>query len=236
MKRYYYPFKNIIDHFSEKYKNCNVLEVGPGPKPIPNATHLIDVKDWTDKFKTINIDINEDVIPFPDKFFDFTYCRHVLEDIYNPKFALKEIIRVSKAFYIETPSPMVELTRGILHSTSGEDIPLRGYTHHRYFISYNHISNEISFLPKFPLIENDKTFVCSDFKSNLENPVLWNTYMYIENQSPTIINYQHGVNFIINDDYSNLIIKMLEETYNSTFHFFNLMKIKFIDNVCYPNL
>jgi len=37
----------------------------------------------------------------------------VLEDIQNPNFAISEIFRVSQKGYIETPSPLIEITYGV---------------------------------------------------------------------------------------------------------------------------
>jgi len=240
MNRFYFADQNIIDFFEEKYKTAkNILEIGPGKTPLKFATHLIDIIDWSDKFTSIKIDINEDKIPFPDDFFDFTYCRHVLEDIYNPKFALKEIIRTSKAFYIETPSPQVELSRGIELDTKYNDngikyftpSALRGYYHHRYIISYNHEKNTISFLPKFPFIENEKVLFMPDDLTieNLQHPIMWNTHIFIDkqiNNDPIIINYQHGINnFDILKDISSVLNSFLLETRNSTNYFYtNIIK------------
>src|SRR5438105_14790259 len=41
--------------------------------------------------------------PFADKTFDFSICSHTLEDIRDPLFVCSELIRVSKAGYIEVP-------------------------------------------------------------------------------------------------------------------------------------
>jgi ubiquinone/menaquinone biosynthesis C-methylase UbiE len=50
-------------------------------------------------------------LPYEDKEFDFVYCRHVLEDLIYPFRVIKEMQRVAKAGYIETPSPMAELKK-----------------------------------------------------------------------------------------------------------------------------
>ena len=55
--------------------------------------------------RTVHIlDINAEPLPFPDGSFDFIYCRHTLEDIYDPMWVCREMGRVGRAGYIETPS------------------------------------------------------------------------------------------------------------------------------------
>lgn len=67
-------------------------------------------------------------LPFEDKTFDFSICSHVLEDIRDPVFLCSEIIRISKAGYIECPSRLVEQCVGV------ESRNYCGYHHHRWFV------------------------------------------------------------------------------------------------------
>jgi len=48
-------------------------------------------------------------MPFADKEFDFAYCSHVLEHVEDPAAACKELMRIAKRGYIETPSPAKDL-------------------------------------------------------------------------------------------------------------------------------
>jgi len=67
--------------------------------------------------------------PFPDRFFDFATCSHVLEDVRDPVWVCSEMRRIAKAGYIETPSRMLEQSRGIEH-------PLyAGFHHHRWLVT-----------------------------------------------------------------------------------------------------
>ena len=70
-------------------------------------------------------------LPFEDKEFDFAYCRAVLEHAVDPAAACKELMRVAKRGFIETPSPITEYLGG--HPThrwivSLEDVPGQGTT------------------------------------------------------------------------------------------------------------
>ena len=97
-----------------------VLEIGPGRGPWDRADVFIDFDvKFMPKGKGIKADLAEDLIPFPNKTFDFVYCRHTLEDMFNPFHACREMSRVGKAGYIETPSPAAELAKGV------DAIPIR---------------------------------------------------------------------------------------------------------------
>jgi SAM-dependent methyltransferase len=78
--------------------------------------------------------------PFPDKYFDFVYCSNTLEDLRDPIRVCSEILRVGKAGFIETPSRVVESTRGI------ERPFYCGYYHHRWLCEVE--GKKISFLFK----------------------------------------------------------------------------------------
>ena len=111
---YWFPNTIILEKLiqfciSKNFKK--ILEIGPGKTPFPLATTIVGFNETVKDY--IDINIEHTPLPFEDQSFDFLYCRHVLEDINYPVFALKEMFRVSKWVYIETPSPMVEMSRNI---------------------------------------------------------------------------------------------------------------------------
>jgi starvation-inducible DNA-binding protein len=117
------PFFNLIDgEETEK----NILDIGGGTNSFSLSTHIIDVFENKEK-NIFKVDIDFEAFPFYNKQFLFSFCRHTLEDIQNPSNAFNEIIRVSQKGYIETPSPLAELTRGVEGN-------LVGYCHHRYIV------------------------------------------------------------------------------------------------------
>jgi SAM-dependent methyltransferase len=89
-----------------------VLDVGSGGYPFPYATVLTDrfvdnSPCRREQLVTMNMpfvvsDARE--LPFRDKTFDFVYCSHVLECVQDPLAACREIMRVGKRGYIETPT------------------------------------------------------------------------------------------------------------------------------------
>jgi SAM-dependent methyltransferase len=89
-----------------------VLDIGSGGDPFPLATILVDrflepsrhrYEKLVTKGKPIVI-ADIDSLPFRDKCFDFVYCSHLLEHVDTPIRACKEIMRVGKRGYIETPT------------------------------------------------------------------------------------------------------------------------------------
>lgn len=97
-----------------------VLDIGSGHIPFPLATHLADLT-LTDHqygragtpFKHIDgkpvYECSVESMPFADKEFDFVYCSHVLEHTGDPVKACRELMRVGKRGYIETPARAKEL-------------------------------------------------------------------------------------------------------------------------------
>lgn len=85
--------------------------------------------------------------PFPDKFFEYSICSHTLEDVRDPLFVCEELIRVSKAGYIEVPSRLAESSRG------WESERQAGLSHHRWLIDI--VNNQIQFTMKYHMIHRD---------------------------------------------------------------------------------
>jgi ubiquinone/menaquinone biosynthesis C-methylase UbiE len=108
--------------YQSRYYNFNikpndkVLDIGSGNRPLHLATHLADIAIEDNHhgragvpFKYIDnkpvYECNIEALPFKDKEFDFVYCSHVMEHVTEPKKACKELMRVAKRGYIETPAP-----------------------------------------------------------------------------------------------------------------------------------
>lgn len=92
-----------------------VLDIGSGHIPFPLATHLADISTTDHEigragtpFKYVGnkpvYECSVEAMPFKDKEFDFIYCSHVLEHSPDPEKACRELMRVSRRGYIETPT------------------------------------------------------------------------------------------------------------------------------------
>jgi SAM-dependent methyltransferase len=95
--------------------NALVLDVGAGGCPYPrsdvlleryvNSDHRCGAPMITDR-PTVFADALR--MPFKDKAFDFVVASHILEHIKDPEDFLRELMRVGKAGYIETPNIFLE--------------------------------------------------------------------------------------------------------------------------------
>lgn len=120
-----------------------VLDIGAWCNIFPRANYVLDLgeyetrqshsfKDEPEQF-TKETWYKRDICdhtpyPFANKELDFVICSHTLEDIRDPLWVCSEMIRISKAGYIEVPSRLVEMCRGV-----NRECPV-GYHHHRWLI------------------------------------------------------------------------------------------------------
>lgn len=190
----------------------NILEIGPGSIPFPLAKTFIGYNERVKDF--IDVDLDKQKIPFANKEFDFTYCRHVLEDIQKPDDALSEIIRVSKHFFIETPSPLVEITKGV-DSRSYSNL-YTGYIHHRFIIWSDFEKETVYILPKYGFIEN-ALFISDTIRKKInyilnKYPVYWNTYFINRSNNTKIVFFNH----FDEKEYCNLIHTAIITSIKST--------------------
>jgi surface carbohydrate biosynthesis protein len=97
-----------------------VLDIGSGNNPFPLATHLADIAIDDDRYRRAgepfkHVDgkpvflCNMENMQFGEQEFDFIYCSHVLEHAREPEKACRELMRVGRAGYIETPGPGKDL-------------------------------------------------------------------------------------------------------------------------------
>jgi hypothetical protein len=227
INKYWEPIIEVTS-FVEKFCKfnifSNILEIGPGIIQFPLATKFIGCNEKIENY--INIDIDVDRLPFEDKILDFVYCRHTLEDIQNPDFVMREIIRVSNSGYIETPSPMVEITKGIDASSCSSNYS--GYVHHRYIVWSDIEKCEIHFLPKYnTIIENFIQFSDTINKMIIDTlnnyPLSWNNYFIWKDKTPKIIMHKIVVNINsenLIEEYSKLIIDAINTCFKNNDYFY----------------
>jgi SAM-dependent methyltransferase len=224
----------MIEQICTTNKYEKVLEIGPGTIQFKFATDFIGCNETIKNY--IDIDIDKQTFPFDNEQFDFIYCRHVLEDIQNPDFALQEIFRVTKfGGYIETPSPLIEITKDV--DANSISNMYCGYIHHRYIVWANIEKNEIYFLPKYSCILDHMLKITEETKSHLYNlinnyPVYWNNYfLYDSKNKPTVIMYKNGVNFNCKSnnynmiyEYIQLVTRAINESIENTNYFIKTYK------------
>lgn len=212
---HWHPIPEVIRCLSDGIPDgATVLEIGPGLIPFLRATAFVDFADVPLARKPFyKVDLTSERLPFDDKSFDFVYCRHVLEDSWNPFAICAEMSRVGKRGYIETPSPFAELCRGV----DGNAPPYRGYHHHRFIIWSD--GSQLKFVSKYPLVEY---LVAPDAKlaSMLRNgPKYWNTYFPWEG-SISVRHVQSPQDFNVGINYVDVLNGAIGEAQRATDEFY----------------
>jgi len=157
--------KNIPAAVAAAKAANRVLDVGGWVRPFNAATHVLDLMPYETRETIYAVDpdaqprVSKDTWiihdacrapwPFPDKFFDFSFCSHLLEDVRDPLTVCAELIRASKAGYIETPSRTREIyskARFFRIRRAFGVMPEIGFSHHRWFVEIN--GSHVRFLAK----------------------------------------------------------------------------------------
>ena len=89
-----------------------------GAQPVFGSTHLleIDLQEGRERggqqvhvpeSTTLTVgDIS--ALPYRTGSFDYVYASHILEHVTDPIVACREVVRVGRAGYVETPAPFLE--------------------------------------------------------------------------------------------------------------------------------
>lgn len=214
-KHYWGPTQYLLDWLESRIpEGAQVLEVGPGTSCFRRADVFVDVVDAPSvpEGKLLKHDIAVSQLPFPDKFFDFAYCRHTLEDMYDPFAACREMSRVAKRGYIETPSPIAELCRGV----DGGSPDWRGYHHHRFFVWEQ--GGELQFVAKYPVVEHARCNEESLVGRLKLGPQYWSTYYLWEDE----IRFRHlqtPQDFVLDKGYADLLMSAITQSAESANRF-----------------
>jgi len=175
------------------------------------------------------VDLDSQPLPYANKEVDYLYTRHTLEDINEPLHLCREINRVAKAGYIETPSPAAEFCRGV---DAGKP-PHRGYRHHRYFVWSE--ATTLFFLPKYPLVEY--LHLDEEMENRLverlnQMPLAWNNY-FLWNDEFQFVMLRHDRDFRLPDGYVEAILRGVNHSIQNAVHFAeenNLVGAAFVPN------
>jgi len=158
-------FDNLPRLCAAARSHDRVLDVGGWYRPLNLATHVIDIAPYEtrQRFQALDpenperfsadswcrIDACNDPWPFADDYFDFSVCSHTLEDVPDPIAICRQLVRVSRAGYIEVPSQLREIftkqrwagLRSLLR------LPLEiGFPHHHWLCDVQ--GNKITFQRK----------------------------------------------------------------------------------------
>jgi len=195
-----------------------ILDVGGGHNVFNLAT---DVVDWRLEEKVNGrqyhrLDVCTDRLPFADQEIDFVYCRHALEDMHNPEFVLREMNRVARCGYIETPHILTELRKGVQSDN------WRGWMHHFWFVWS--VGNTLKLLPKSTAINGylmiDDLALRKIEESLLDEFGIANHFFMWENGFDYKV-YKNGIDFDYTSDYAKLVELAADESikYRNIVHY-----------------
>jgi hypothetical protein len=211
-QKHWRPQPEVLAYVSSLIADgAKVLEIGPGQIPFSKATHFIDINPGENR---IRCDVQFEPLPFEDKSFDFIYTRHTIEDLIWPFPCLKEMSRVGKAGYIETPSPLAECVRGI----DGNPHNWRGYFHHQWLVWND--GKTLKLLKKLPLMEY-MPFPDENTMENIlrGNPMAWNSHFLWKEEIKWEI-----CSFKLKGENTQLVISAIQDDMLSTNNFINDIK------------
>ena len=114
-----YFFKRKIQPGFRINREDLVVDIGSGDKPFWRADVFFDNTALSDNQRitgtkavtNLGLFVNGTLpsTPFRDKTFDFSFCAHLLEHVEDPDMAIRELMRISRRGYIETPNGVLEL-------------------------------------------------------------------------------------------------------------------------------
>jgi SAM-dependent methyltransferase len=148
--------KNLAAVIARARSAETALDVGGWFQPLNCATHVMDWNPYETRRSGASLDRTPERFsretwarwdacnapwPYPDKFFDFSFCSHTLEDLRDPLTVCRELVRVAKSGYIETPSRLREIfvkERFLLLRTMLGRPPAIGFRQHRWFVEIDH--------------------------------------------------------------------------------------------------
>lgn len=224
---HYMPYVSYVFRYISSFSNGKVIDFGPGYYPLELATIFVETREevvkniqslpgFEDKtFYFVNM--NNETLPeeanVPQSI-DFGYCRHLLEDLYNPLHAFNVITTLCKNGYIETPSPLIEFCKGI------QSHLYRGYLHHYWFVWAEEEDNSLHFLPKFSWVEyvNLPGTLYEDIRKvcNLGGKY-WNTYYsWSSTTKPKIVMHTSFGWTTMSDEYILLLVHAIKQSIKST--------------------
>ena len=99
--------KSYIQKDLSSNQSWNILDIGCGYGANMYASVICDVQDLSKYYPNKKfVKLNEKKLPFKDQEFDFVIASHVMEQVEDIEYFIKELERVSKKGYIELPTKL----------------------------------------------------------------------------------------------------------------------------------
>ncbi len=144
-----------------------VLDIGSRKGGWPEADVYLDLADFSEFYPgKLFVRANACCMPFGDNSFDFTIASHILEHVADPEHFLKELVRVSRAGYIEIPTPLADN----LYSGNPRD--------HLWWVDFDDIRQVLTFQPPLTVLPellrvSDHRYLNQYFRKSFVTELLW---------------------------------------------------------------
>ena len=159
--------KDFINNQLKSNPNWKVLDIGCGYTAHENATVICDIQDLSEFYKDKNfIKLENNILPFKDKEFDFVIASHVIEHVEDVKTFIKELERISSKGYIELPTILED---NLVFENRKDHI------WHMEFDDINSkllISEKVQFLEPLLTVSSSKKFI-KIFRQSLVLELFW---------------------------------------------------------------
>tara|TARA_B100001769_G_C22020841_1_gene548535 strand:+ start:495 stop:1106 length:612 start_codon:yes stop_codon:yes gene_type:complete len=159
--------KKFIDITIKNNPNWNILDIGCGFTAHENAKVVCDVQDLSNFYKDKQfVKLNNKILPFKDKEFDFVIASHVLEHVEDINGFVTELERVSNKGYIELPTILED------------NLVFENKNDHLWQMEFDDvdnmliISNRIQFIEPILTVSSAKIF-SNFFKQSLNLELFW---------------------------------------------------------------
>ncbi len=172
--------KKFIDKQIEQNQNWKILDIGCGFTAHKNANVICDIQDLSSFYNDRKfVKLENKILPFKDKEFDFVITSHVIEHVEDVSFFIKELQRISSKGYIELPTILED---NLVFENKNDHI------WHMEFDDINHqllIKKKVQYLEPLLTVSSAKK-LSQYFRQSLIIELFWENsieYNLIENNS-----------------------------------------------------
>ena len=158
--------KNYIQSILSKNNDWRVLDIGCGYTANEFATTICDTQDLSEFYKTKDfIKLDNKILPFKDKHFDFVIASHVLEHVDDPKFFISELERVSTKGYIELPTKLED------------NLVFENKKDHLWHMDFDDVNSKLLISKKIQFMEPILTVsMIQQFRKNFKSSLIFELY------------------------------------------------------------
>lgn len=140
-----------------------VIDLGGGMEAVGAAEVVVDITYVPEGKRLVKGNLCDPKVyqQFSDKEFDWVWCNHTLEDLYDPFIVLENMQRIAKHGLIGTP----HWTREITTQSNREDWErVSGWPHHFWYIGINRSDGYLEFFPKLAWagVAGDREYVTAN--------------------------------------------------------------------------